>query len=403
MVKTLTDRLVAGVRPAGGPFLDVCDKKTLGLTLRVGARTKVWYFAFRNGGPPQRLRLGEYPAMSLADARKEVGEQRRLLDRGLDPAEEQECRERPVETTPVAPVFTFADYVPTYVAFQKGRTKEWADEESKIDRHLLPAWGKLPLRDIKRTHVHELLDTVVGKGLTTGVNRIQALVSRMFTVALDRGLVDAHPAARLIKRFKEAPRDRVITDAELRTLWTGLDAQPGAASDAVRLRLLLAQRGNETFGMRWDELDLERGTWTLPRARTKTKQRQHVVALPKTALALLTRRRKLVEQEEPRVFPGLTMAADEHRALFDIHGGAYEWKDTRRTVATRLAELGFDETVIGRLLNHAKYTIMGRHYNTHQYLDEIKQALTAWDAELQRILANEPKRKTRVLPMRGRS
>ena len=93
----------------------------------------------------------------------------------------------------------------------------------------------------------------------------------MFTVALDRHLVDAHPAARVIKRFSENPRDRVLSDDELRRLWAGLDAQPGAASDAMRLRLLLGQRGAETAGMLWDELDLETATWTLPRPRTKNE------------------------------------------------------------------------------------------------------------------------------------
>ena len=250
--------------------------------------------------------------------------------------------------------------------------------------------------------MHELLDTIAGKGLTIGVNRVQAVISRMFTVALDRSLIDAHPVARLIKRFKEQPRDRVLSDDELRALVAGLDAQPGAASDALRLRLLLGQRGKETAGMRWDELDLEAGVWTLPRPRTKTKQRPHVVALPATALTLLKKRRARAADDEPRVFPDLDLTGDDHKALGVIHGGAYTWKDTRRTTATRLADLGFDETVIGRLLNHAKYSITSKHYNTHAYVDEIRQALTAWDTELQRVLANKPRKKTNVLTMRRR-
>jgi integrase len=288
-----------------------------------------------------------------------------------------------------------------FVRFQKGRTKHWADEEGKITRYLLPAWGALPLNAITRVQVTELLDTVENKGLTAGTNRIQAVISRMFTVALNRGLVDAHPAARIIKRFKEQARDRVLTDEELRTLWTGLDAQPGAASDAVRLRLLLGQRGAETADLRWAELDLEHAVWTLPRLRTKTQKRAHLVALPPTAVQLLERRRQTVPADEPRVFPGLTLTSQEHKALTDIPKGAYQWKDLRRTVGTRLAELGFDETVIGRTLNHARVTVTARHYNQHQYVEEIRQALTAWDAELQRILAHEEKT-TRVLPMRAR-
>src|SRR5262249_19945623 len=149
-------------------------------------------------------------------------------------------------------------------------------------------------------------------------------------VALNRGHIDAHPAARLIKRVAEQPRDRVLTDDELRALWTGLDAQPGAASDAVRLRLLLGQRGAETAGMRWDELDLDTAAWLLPGRRTKNAK-PHTVALPTTALELVRHRRTIVPDDEPRVFPGLALTDTDHKALFAIHDGAYEWTDLRRT------------------------------------------------------------------------
>ena len=108
----------------------------------------------------------------------------------------------------------------------------------------------------------------------------------MFTVALNRGLIDAHPAARIIKRFKEQARDRVLTDDELRALWAGLDAQPGAASDAVRLRLLLGQRGAETAGMRWSELDLDAALWSLPRPerrRSSARTRRPAADCTRTA------------------------------------------------------------------------------------------------------------------------
>jgi integrase len=402
MTKTLTDRFVAGIRSESRE--NVFDTKTRGLVLRISPKAKTWYFTYRHGGPTQWLRLGEYPALSLADARGQATAQRKALEvDGIDPAAE---RRKPVEPEPTPRAFTFEDFVPTYVAFQKGRTKEWEDEQSKIHRHLLPVWGPIPLRDIKRAHVHELLDTIVGKGLTTGVNRIQALISRMFTVALDRGLVDAHPASRLIKRFQETPRDRVLSDAEICTLWAGLDAHPGAASDAVRLRLLLGQRGGETVGMGWSEVDLDTALWVLPASRTKHTQtrnkKPHSVPLPPQALALLKRRRTQLSEDEPRVFPDLSLTGDEHKALAGLHGGKYEWKDLRRTVGTRLAELGYDETTRGRVLNHARYSVTDKHYNAHEYDDEKRQALTAWDAELTRILAHEPRKRPRVLPMRRR-
>lgn len=398
MVKTLTDRFVAGAHTPCTVF----DRKAVGLALRVGRRKKTWCFTYRNSGPTRWLKLGEYPALSLADARQRVNEERAQLGNGVDPIEERRKAAEPLpEPPPAAPAFTFADFVPVFIAFQRGKKKTWEDDEAAIAKHLLPSWRTLPLKSITRQHVHERLDALVGQGMTLGVNRIQALISRIFTVAMDRSLVEANPAHRIIKRFAEQPRERVLTDQELRTLWTGLDAQPGAASDAVRLRLLLGQRGEETAGILWNEVDLETATWSLPRTRTKNG-RPHVVALPPRALAVFVRQRECVPATEARVFPALDLTGDDHKALNVIHNGAYEWTDLRRTVSTRLAELGFDDTTIGRVLNHARVTVTAKHYNQHAYVEEIRQALTAWDRELQRILANEPRKKTHVLAMRAR-
>jgi integrase len=283
-------------------------------------------------------------------------------------------------------VFTFADLAKLYEAFAKGKKKTWQDDVGKVKRYLIPAWGALPLRDITRTHVHELLDTLVAKGLTTGVNRVQAVISRLFTVALDRSLVDAHPAARMIKRFREQPSDRVLSDDELRTLCAGLVARPGRAADALRLRLLLGQRGEDVNGMLWSEIDFKEKTWDLGGARTKNR-RPHSVPLPPTALELLKRRRVEAPAAEPRVFPGLNAWANDYRELSEISGGRYEWKDLRRTLSTRLAARGFGEEVVGRALNHARYTVTARHYIKHAYLAEIRQALEAWDRELADIVA----------------
>ena len=175
----------------------------------------------------------------------------------------------------------------------EGKKKTWKDDVAKIRRYLLPPWGEIPLRSITRVHVHELLDKLSAQGMTVGVNRVQALISRLFTLALDRSLVDAHPAARMMKRFQERPSDRVLSDDELRALWKGLDAHSGRASDAIRLRLLLGQRGQEVVGMKWNEIDFVAKTWDMPGGRTKNR-RPHCVPLPPTALALLKRRRQAI-------------------------------------------------------------------------------------------------------------
>ena len=132
-----------------GPPLDARDdllrREDDAASRCASAPARNWYFTYRNGGAPEWLRLGAYPAVALAEARDLALDQRHGLDvKGIDPAAERRKEPAP-EPEPPAPAFTFADFVPAYVAFQKGRTKDWADEAQKIERHLLPAWGPLPL------------------------------------------------------------------------------------------------------------------------------------------------------------------------------------------------------------------------------------------------------------------
>jgi integrase len=384
--KALTDRFVAGVRRATRTVY--FDSKAQGLALRVTpAGTKTWCFVYRNGGTPQWLTLGSYPAVKLADARTLALDKRHAVEK-RDPAVELRV-ERLSATVPLAPtpaMFTFADLVAVYEKFAKGRKKTWKDDLNKTKKYLIPAWGAQSVHAITRRHVHELLDTLVAKGMTTGVNRVQAVISRLFTVALDRSLVDAHPAARMMKRFQEKPSDRVLTDDELRALWAFLDAGPSAAADAMKLRLLLGQRGGEVMGMRWDELDQEAQTWNLPGVRTNNG-RPHSVPLGPTSAAILRKLHSERVANEERVFPGLTANREDHRLLSAVHAGAYTWKDLRRTVSTRLAARGFSEEVVGRTLNHARYTVTARHYIKHAYSRETRQALETWDSDLADVIA----------------
>lgn len=399
--RALTDRFVASVTTKERE--NFFDTKARGLALRVtpsGAKT--FYFVYRAQGKPQWLTLGSYPAVSLATARTLALDKRHGLDvDGRDPAAERRT-EREAAKAPPAPtpsIYTFADLAKLYEKLAKQKKRTWEDDMRKVERCLLPAWGSQPLRSITRAHVHELLDSLVAQGMTVGVNRIQALISRLFTVALDRSLVDAHPAARMEKRFTEKPHDRVLSDDELRQLWKRLEGESGRAADAIKLRLLLGQRGAETIEMLWSEVDLDGKVWRLSAERAKNGK-AHVVPLPATSLALLKRRRKEVAEDEARVFPGLTPWTPDFRAL-SPEGGAYEWKDLRRTVATRLAAMKFGEDTIGRVLNHARYTVTGRHYNQHPYIEEKRAALEAWDRELTSIVTGKTKKSRVVRFSRG--
>jgi integrase len=400
----LTDRFLAGNPDPTNYF----DTTTKGLTLRVTAGGgKLWSFVYRvKGGKPQWITLGSYPTLRLAKAREAAGALRYAVDvEKRDPVAERKAAEAAakVPAAPVAPVLTVRTYAKAFITFQKGRKKTWLYDEQKIARHILPAWGDLPLESITRKMVAALLTDIAAKGLTTGVNRIQAIISRMFVVAVSDGHIEHNPAARIERRFDENARTRTLSEAEIRTLYAELQARPGEAADATWLRLILGQRGEETAGMVWSELDLTARVWKLNAVRTKNGQ-EHWVWLPDMAITILRHQREITSPKEPRVFPELhQFKSVEEKELYTVSAmfPDFDWRDLRRTFSTGLGDLGFDDGVIDRLLNHKAATVGRKHYNHAKYLPEKQVALAAWDRELTRILKNEPKT-ARVIPMGAR-
>jgi integrase len=148
--------------------------------------------------------------------------------------------------------------------------------------------------------------------------------------------------------------------------------------------------------MTWPEVDFDTAVWTIPPERAKNG-RQHRVPLTDGTADVL--RRRLVERapDEARVFPGFY---HQRQDLLALRPDTYRWHDLRRTVATRLAALGFPDETIGRVLNHAKRGVTATVYNQYAYDREKRQALEAWAREVARLVNTEQPRAAAVVPIR---
>lgn len=393
--RRFTDRTVAALQPEAHA-VDWTDTLTPGLSLRVSpGGAKSWQVLYKLGRKARRKKLGDYPALSLAEARIAARDDRLRVDRdGADPA-----AERRDAKAAAAPAFTVADLCKLYLRHAKETKRTWKDDHWRIERYILPAWKGRAVKSITRSDAHALLDRIVADGKPIQANRVQALISKLWNVAIDREHATMNPCYRMAKHAAERTRATVLDDDALRALSAALDAAPGDAADAIRLRLLTGQRGGEVHRMEWAEIDLPAALWTLPAAKAKNR-RAHTVPLSAPVVAILERRLTTRGDKDTRVFPGLYHQRDDLRELAAIHNGAYRWHDLRRTVASRLAGLGFAEEVIGRVLNHAKRGITATVYNVHTYDAEKRQALDAWARELARIVAGEPKTGADVVAMR---
>jgi integrase len=191
----------------------------------------------------------------------------------------------------------------------------------------------------------------------------------------------------LSSRLVDALADQFPDSSQKRARHTGI---------AIQLILLTAVRRSELAAARWSELDLETKApvWEIPAERTKNGV---AFAVPLTPPAVEQfKRLKRMAVRSPWVFPDedgdgpmdpklLTRSIARHLDSFAEHKvAAFTLHDLRRTVRTGLAKLGIRPDIAERCLNHAQTGIIAT-YDTHQYLDEKRQALTKWVAHLQAL------------------
>ena len=179
-----------------------------------------------------------------------------------------------------------------------------------------------------------------------------------------------------IEKIAEPKRARYLKSDELVRLTAALaESEDQQAANAIRLLLLTGARRGEVLSARWDQFDLEAGTWVKPAATTK-QQREHRVPLSAPALELLTAIRS--EAESAFVFPGRFEGhrADLKKPWAKICEAAtisgVRIHNLRHTYASLLASAGFSLPMIGALLGHTQPSTTARY--SHCFDDPLREA-----------------------------
>lgn len=351
---------------------------------------KAFIYAYRCNGHKGRITL---TATTLAEARDEYRELRKLVRQGINPQQQKAEIRRQAEQD-----LTFGDLSERYLK-EYATHKRSGDQDSRLLSYdVLPRWKQLKAKDVKRRDVQEMLKAIVDRGVGVTANRTLAVVRRVFNWGIEQDLIETTPCAGVKAPSKERARDRVLTSDEITTFWNHLDLSLPIHT-ALKLELLLAQRIGEILGMRWDELNLDESIWTLTPDRTKNET-VHLVPLSDKAVALINDMRVLSGTSEyvfasPRAPRSNPVSASENRnpIRIDSVGTAldraivkaglahFSSHDLRRTAATNISALGYTDDLIGRILNHKNRTVTAR-YNRHSYLEEKRTALDAWAEKL---------------------
>jgi integrase len=212
-----------------------------------------------------------------------------------------------------------------------------------------------------------------------------------FALGLD-GWLEANVAAKLPKPSAEHSRSRVLTEAEIRSLWSHLCRTPPdtlsstdarywiLARAALKLRLITAQRGKEVLSMRW--LDIQGQWWTIPADVAKNKL-PHRVWLSTPAVTVLEALKAHSVGDD--VFTGILGPRHRRGTLDGLAIDDIRPHDFRRTGASIMASGGVPRLTISKILNHVETSITAV-YDRHSYDPEKAAALTWWGEKLQAIV-----------------
>jgi integrase len=389
----LTDRFVAGAKAASR--LDYFDETTQGLSLRVSASQKSWTFNFTSpkDGKRARLGLGVYPGTTLAQARTRAIEARQLLDELVDP--------RDVLAERAAGAMTVSTLVDSYLERHVRPNWRRPDEvERRLRKNVVDVVGNVKLADLHRRDINRAVDRVRDRGSPVEAARVFGDMRTMLRWAMARGDMDRNPIDGMPKPAEPAPRERVLTDDEIKTLWLvlprALERSP-SAQRIIRLCLLTAQRIGEISGMRPDELNRTSRTWMLQGLRTKNGH-SHRVPLAAVAIEIIKDALEAAGEGARFVFPNEAVdgpldakavtktilrasIADEGRPNGRLGLAPWTPHDLRRTATTGMAQLGVAPIVLGHVINHRSVTKAGvtlSVYSQYDYAKEKRAALELW-------------------------
>ncbi|MGX1354528.1 integrase [Bradyrhizobium elkanii] len=441
---TLTPTKVTGLKPAAkGERYQVMDAVVAGFGVRVTENSKTYILRLRypgGGASASRREIGKCSHLDLADAREKARRWRALVEKGIDPAD-QERRDREAEI--LQRKTTFGAVVQDFIDDKLSTERKGAESEREIRRDLLPAWEALPITEITDLQISALIKAKgrkknvaksKGSGGKVGARNLLALIKRFFrwAVAQPEYGLKVSPAANLTATaiLGDMPRSaaRTLSDDELFALWRAASRMPYPAGAIYRMLCLTALRLNEVADASRDEIKTRDGIWVIPAARMKGKDggkkqaRPHAVPLTKDILAVIedlpkfkggkylfsttagktsvwvgSKYKQRLDARMLRTLKALAKVRGEDPRQVTL--SAFVNHDIRRTVRSQLSRLKVTEEAREAVLAHVRPGIKGV-YDLHDYLDEKREALELWAARLMTIAQPKP---ANVIPLRSRA
>ncbi|SFK22009.1 site-specific integrase [Methylocapsa palsarum] len=386
--KELTDRFLKSIKPAKpGKRVIHMDTREPQLGVRVTEKSTpanvgsfVLVARFPSSPNPTARRIGDYPDMSLSEAREKAREWRALISKGIDPKTAAEAAKRAEERKRLD---TFGAAWLVYAEERLSQLKSGPAVRRMVEHYALPTWGSIPLTELGPDDWQRIKGEATKKMPLAGANRLYANLRAFFRWRADNGhFNEPDPLARVKRPLKEKPRQRTLEPDEIRAVARAADLVGYPFGDLTRMLLLTGQRLREVAEAKWSEIDLAAKLWTIPETRMKGDA-AHKIPLAEAVIDLLGA--LPVGERGPYIFSstggatpisGFSFGKRKIDAAAKI-GKGWRFHDLRRTFRTGLGDLTVPTNVAELCIAHRQVGIH-RVYDTGAYLPERRRAMELW-------------------------
>ncbi|CNK09675.1 putative cp4-like integrase protein [Yersinia aldovae] len=381
----LTDTKVRNVKPQEKAY-QLQDGNGLYLDVRPSGvktwRYRYWITPTKDG----RYTIGSYPAVSLAEARREREWAREQVKNGITP-KEAKAVERDIAKAENANTFEIV-------------AKEWLDKKGEhwaknsknqitgfMYNDIFPAIGAMPMREINASHILKIIRDLESRGAKSVAVKVRQWCSAVFCYGVATLRADSDPAAALRGAIivPKTEHSRPLTGDELRDYYLRLDSSTGNQTTIIALRILplVFVRQAELRSAEWSHIDFDNAEWVIPPELMKMG-RMHRVPLSAPVISLLNELKKITGNRR-WLFPNTRLntymgASTLNRAIVQLGYArtVITTHDFRATASTRLHEMGYRHDVIERQLAHVEKNRVSAAYNHAEYMPERKELMEDW-------------------------
>lgn len=386
--RNLTETIIRNLKAPEDGRMEVPDAACPGLWLRVyPTGRKVWLYEKRvKGGPKRKHTLGTYPAVPLKMARSTAQEIAVEASNGVDrvalAAEAKITEELRRKST-----LNVQRVIDRYEGLHLCNLRTGAERKRTL-LEALAAYLDEPVTVLTRQIFQNAIDKKAESGTKVQANRMKAALSHFGRFMWQRGYLADHIGVGLAKAVEEYPRDRVPSVAEVRAIYRATYDMGSLWGPILRLIILTGQRKGEIAQLKWRDVDLE-GSCLVYVGTSVKNRRPHIVHLSAPAIKEI----EALENGQGRdeflfTTTGTTPVSGfgkVKKRLDALLGDDFEpWRihDIRTGFATAMVEVGEQEAVVDRVLNHAATgsapSAVSRAYNRAQLLPERKRVLDLW-------------------------